>query len=179
MCEIHDDEEHLAPIRRMKNQLTDDDSDPDNESLVEIVSTIDEEEKELIKWTDYLQLNSSDDDDSDEDHVSIPAIGLVQYSSSEESSGDESPTDASHLSSPSDNLTRSHPIIDHSSTTTKKRRRRQWTIAEKLHAVVHFEKTNNKRQTAKHVGCAPKQLRMWLANKPKLVELSSRKKGKY
>ena len=177
MCEIQDDEEHLALIPRINDHLTDDDCGADEDSFVEIVSTIDEEEKELIKWTDYLQINSSGDDGNNEDHASIPSTSLVQYPSSEESSSDESSTDASQLLTPSIDLINADSIINHSSTMLKKRKRRQWTIAEKLHAVAHFEKTNNKRLTAKHVGCAPKQLRMWIANKPILVEVSSRKKG--
>ena len=61
----------------------------------------------------------------------------------------------------------------------KKRKRRQWTVNEKLNAIAFFEKNNNKRQTANDVGCATKQLRLWIQNKDKLLKLTSQKKSEY
>lgn len=63
------------------------------------------------------------------------------------------------------------------SIIVKKRKRRQWTVNEKLNANTCFEKNNSKRQTAEDIGCATKQLRMWIQNKDKLLKLASQKKG--
>lgn len=172
MYQIEDAEEHLAPLPRLPNHLSEDESDLDEDSCVEITSNVDETEIELMKWTDYLQINSSgdddnsDDNDNDDDGSSL-STNLVPYSSSE-SSDNESTTRSSQGPGAS---------INHSPITTGKRKRRQWSVAEKLHAIAHFEKTNSKHQTAKYIGCATKQLRTWIKNKPNLIELSSRKKG--
>ncbi|CAF1451532.1 unnamed protein product [Rotaria magnacalcarata] len=40
------------------------------------------------------------------------------------------------------------------------------------------KKNNNKSKTANDIGCATKQLRMWIKNKDELIKLSSQKKGK-
>ena len=175
MYQVEETEEHLAALPCLTNHLNEDKSDLDEDSCIEITSNVDEMETELIKWTDYLQINSrNDDDDDNDDEVPIPSVNLVPYSSSEESSDNENTT---RLIQGTKNSIDSTASINHSPIATQKRKRRQWSVAEKLHAIAYFEKTNSKHQTAKYMGCATKQLRMWTKNKPNLVELSSRKKG--
>lgn len=167
-------DEHLAPLPRLTNRLNESESDFDEDSCVEIASSFDETEIELIKWTDYLQINSSSDDDHNDDRDPISPTTLVPYSSSDESSENEDSTEQLQRLNNFTNLNSS--INDLPSTS--KRKRRQWSVAEKLHAIAHFEKTNNKHQTAKYIMCATKQLRSWINNKQSLIELSSRTKGK-
>ena len=59
-----------------------------------------------------------------------------------------------------------------------KRKRRQWTVKEKLEIIASFEKCKNKRQTANKENCTPAQLRKWIKEKDKLVNLHRSKKGK-
>ena len=72
-------EEHLAPLPGVITNSLLDESSSDNDSSVEVMSIVDENEYELIKWTNYLQLNS----DSDEDDPLNQSATLVAYSSSE------------------------------------------------------------------------------------------------
>ncbi|CAF4920223.1 unnamed protein product, partial [Rotaria magnacalcarata] len=51
-------EEHLAPLPGVITNSLLDESSSDNDSSVEVMSIVDENEYELIKWTNYLQLNS-------------------------------------------------------------------------------------------------------------------------
>ena len=161
-------DEHLAPIIGVNDDVISDEFDLDD-SCVEISSVVDENESELIEWTTYLQLNSSSDNDSGERFTSARSASLVQYSPSEDSSDNES---ASHTTQSSSKVTLASP-----STIVKKRKRQQWTVSDKLRAVDYFETTNNKHQTAKYMGCATKQVRMWVKNKNELLDMSSRKKG--
>jgi hypothetical protein len=95
---MYEIEEHLAPLPGVGMNSLSNESDSDDDSCVEITSTIDENEKKLIKWTNYLQLNS-DDDDSDEDTPSTQSALLVDYSSSDPSSDDENFSQSSQQSS--------------------------------------------------------------------------------
>jgi hypothetical protein len=171
-------EEHLAPLPAVVTNSLVDESSSDDDSCVEITSVVDENENELIKWTSYLQVNSDSDEDSDENYRSTQPAPLVNYSSSESSSDDENLLQSSHQSASSSNNNTNIDITSSStSTIIKKRKRRQWIVHEKLGAIACFEKNNNKHQTAKDVGCATKQLRMWIQDKDKLLQLASQKKG--
>ncbi|CAF4111235.1 unnamed protein product, partial [Rotaria magnacalcarata] len=145
-------EEHLAPISGVAANSILDESDLAEDSCVEITSNFDENENELIKWTNYLQLSSNSDDDSDQDHSSTQSVKLVDYLSSESSSDNESISQSYQLG-----FTNSQNNINL--------------------ILTYFEKNNNKRKTAEEIGCAPKQLRLWIQNKTELLQMSSRKKG--
>jgi hypothetical protein len=142
---MYEVEEHLAPLPNVGKNSLSDGSDSDDDSGVEITSTIDENENELIKWTNYLQLNSDDDEDTDEDVPSTQFTPLVDYSLAEPSSDDDNLLQSSHQPTSSNNNTLDSRSTS-SSTIAKKRKRRQWTVAEKLHAIACFEKSNIKRQ---------------------------------
>ncbi|CAF1372276.1 unnamed protein product [Rotaria magnacalcarata] len=90
MYVVEEVEEHLAPISGVAANSILDESDLAEDSCVEITSNFDENENELIKWTNYLQLSSNSDDDSDQDHSSTQSVKLVDYLSSESSSDNES-----------------------------------------------------------------------------------------
>ncbi|CAF1530970.1 unnamed protein product [Adineta steineri] len=152
-------EEHLAPLPGVITNSLLDESSSDNDSSVEVTSIVDENEYELIKWTNYLQFNSDLDDDSDDNYSSTQSASLVNYSSSESSSDDENLLQSSHQAASSNNNSTVDTTSSSTSTTIKKRKRRQWTVNEKLNAIVYFEKNNNKSQTASDIGCATKQLR--------------------
>ena len=51
-------------------------------------------------------------------------------------------------------------------------------MKEKLEIIASFEKCENKRQTANKENCTPAQLRKWIKEKDKLVNLHRSKKGK-
>ncbi|CAF3269661.1 unnamed protein product [Rotaria socialis] len=171
-------EEHLAPLPGVITNSLLDESSSDNDSSVEVMSIVDENEYELIKWTNYLQLNSDSDDDSDDNYSSTQPALLVNYSSSESSSDEEELLQSSHQAASSNNNSIVDTTSSSTSTTINKRKRRQWTVNEKLNAIIYFEKNNNKSKTANDIGCATKQLRMWIKNKDELIKLSSQKKGK-
>lgn len=130
----------------------------------------------MIKWTDYLQINSNSDDDKNDDDFSIPSINLVPYSSSEESSDNEStPRSFQRTKNPIN----SNFIINHSPIATQKRKRRQWSVVEKQHAIAYLEKTNSQHEIAKYIWYATKLLRTWIKNKPNLIELSPERRVSY
>lgn len=64
MEDLENVDEHLAPLLRSTDRLNEYEADFDEDSCVEVASNFDETEIELIKWTDYLQINSSSDDDN-------------------------------------------------------------------------------------------------------------------
>ncbi|CAF1342265.1 unnamed protein product [Rotaria sordida] len=177
MYEVEEIEEHFAPISGVDTGSISEKSDFDDDSCIEIISNIDENENESVKLANYLQLNSDSDEDIDQDYSSTPSATLVDYLSSEVSS------DNGNISQSFDQLATSNkqcnidPMFTSLSTIVKKRKRRQWTVAEKLHAVTCFEQNNNKHKTAQQIGCATEQLHMWIKNKNELVALPSRKKG--
>ena len=171
--------EHLASLPGVVPNSLLDESNSDDNSCVEITSVVDENENELIKWTNYLQLNSDSDNDSDENYSSTQPAPLVNYSSSESSTDDENLLQSSHQPASSNNNSNGDVTSSLTSTIMKKRNRLQWTINEKLNAIACFEENNNKHQTVKDVGNATKQLRMWIQNKDKLLKLASQKKSEY
>ena len=61
---------------------------------------------------------------------------------------------------------------------SSKRKRRQWSVEEKLEVLTTFKSNKNKHQTAAQHGCTRAQLRNWLANEVKLINISKEKKGK-
>ncbi|CAM2699839.1 unnamed protein product [Rotaria socialis] len=97
-------EEHLAPLPGVITNSLLDESSSDNDSSVEVMSIVDENEYELIKWTNYLQLNSDSDDDSDDNYSSTQPALLVNYSSSESSSDEEQIQNAATLAAEQDKI---------------------------------------------------------------------------
>ncbi|CAF1019342.1 unnamed protein product [Adineta ricciae] len=82
-------DDYLAPIPHLNTESFSEESSSDDDSCVEITSNIDENEKELIKWSNYLQIDSNDDDDSDENYSSDQPTQLVNYSTSGSSYDEE------------------------------------------------------------------------------------------
>ena len=89
-------EEHLIPLRRVCANSPSDGSSSDDDSCVEVCSTIDESEMELIKLTKYLQMESAHDCESDRELPPVPPAILFDYSSSEVSSDAEGISHSSH-----------------------------------------------------------------------------------
>ncbi|CAF3064327.1 unnamed protein product [Rotaria sp. Silwood2] len=61
---------------------------------------------------------------------------------------------------------------------TSKRKRRQWSVAEKLDAIATFKLNRSKHRTAMKHSCTTAQLRKWLHNEIKLIDISKEKKGR-
>ncbi|CAF1347067.1 unnamed protein product, partial [Rotaria sordida] len=83
MYEVEEIEEHFAPISGVDTGSISEKSDFDDDSCIEIISNIDENENESVKLANYLQLNSDSDEDIDQDYSSTPSATLVDYLSSE------------------------------------------------------------------------------------------------
>ena len=148
--------EHLAPLPGF--WTIDSDSSSSSDSEVEVVSTYDASEHELVQLGEYLRLGSDSDKDADaeDEENNFPSNSLVSYSASDDSD-DGISSMATCLSPPrAINL----PITDSSRTASSvKLKRKQWSIREKLHAISTFEKNNSKYRTSKSHGCSPAQLR--------------------
>ncbi|CAF1428697.1 unnamed protein product [Rotaria magnacalcarata] len=151
MYEVEEIEEHLAPISGVDINSISDESDFAADSCVEVTSTVDENENELIKWTNYLQLNSDSDEDNDQDYPSTQSALLLQCSSSETSSDNENISQSSHQLGSTNNQNHIDIMPTSSSTIAKKYKRRQWIVTEKLHAVTCFEKKTINTQQPKKV----------------------------
>jgi hypothetical protein len=129
------DEKHILSLGVVDEDSSFNDyNSSDDDSSVEITSTVDEYESELVRLSTYLQLESDDDggDDVDQDFEwPEPPPSLLSSSSSDV-----------------DELSDSHQVV--LSTTSvngvdiqeksMKRKRRQWTVKEKLAAVALFDK---------------------------------------
>ncbi|CAF4165065.1 unnamed protein product [Rotaria magnacalcarata] len=121
MYEVEEIEEHLAPISGVDINSISDESDFAADSCVEVTSTVDENENELIKWTNYLQLNSDSDEDNDQDYPSTQSALLLQCSSSETSSDNENISQSSHQLGSTNNQNHIDIMPTSSSTIAKNR----------------------------------------------------------
>jgi hypothetical protein len=165
------EEEHLASLGANEDSSFNDCSSSDDDSSVEITSTIDECENELVHLSTYLRLESEDDDCDDIHQVSEwpdPPPSLLSSSSSD--IDDLSDSEQVLLSTTSVNN------VDIQEKSMK-RKRRQWTVKEKLAAIALFEKNRSKCKTAKRQGCTTAQLRHWIENKENLSQIYKKKKG--
>ncbi|CAF3943886.1 unnamed protein product, partial [Rotaria sp. Silwood1] len=162
------DEQHLAPLSADEDSRFDGYSSSDDAS-VEVTSTIDECENELVRLSTYLQLESEFDNDDDQ---------AFEWP-------EPPPTLLSSSSSDIEELADSQQVV--LSTTSfnngdaqeksKKCKRRQWSTLEKLDAIALFDKNQSKRKTANEKGCTPAQLRNWIHNKENLLKMYKNKKG--
>ncbi|CAF4669981.1 unnamed protein product, partial [Rotaria socialis] len=120
MYEVEEIEEHLAPISGVGINSISDESDFADDLSVEITSNVDENENELIKWTNYLQLNSDSDEDNDQDYPSIQSATLLQCSSLEASSDNENISQSSPQLESTNNQNHIDIMPTSSSTIVKK-----------------------------------------------------------
>ena len=139
-----------------------DSSSSSDDSDIEVTSTIDEEENELIQISNNLSINSddsADDNVNSQDNSTIQSHPEVRTSQGDENSGDNLQTEAS-------------------ATPSQKRKRCAWSVKEKLEAIENYEASKSKHSTAKHIGCTRFQLTKWLNTKEELKNLQSLNKGK-
>ncbi|CAF3620944.1 unnamed protein product [Rotaria sp. Silwood1] len=154
---------------------TNDDSSSSSsyDSDIEVTSTIDKEENELVQLGNDLCLNSIDssDDDMDiQDNSTIQSFPEVRTSEADENNGVNFAIDNS-------SSTTSSPRPEASTTPSQKRKRRAWSVKEKLQAIENYEKSNSKHSAAKEIGCTRYQLREWLKSKEELKKLQSMDNG--
>jgi hypothetical protein len=168
--------EHLAPLPRFETNA--DDSNSSDDSDMEIVSTYDPDEHELIQLSTYLRVDSDSEDnnetENEEKENDSSSCHLVSYSNSDDSADDAYPMDT-RLSQPP-TATGCLPQSTHIVSSVKLKRR-QWSFREKLQATSTFEKNNNKYQTCKIHGCTPSQLRKWLVIEDQLKAIAKQKSG--
>ncbi|CAF4412962.1 unnamed protein product [Rotaria sp. Silwood2] len=136
------DEQHLAPLSADEDSRFDGYSSSDDAS-VEVTSTIDECENELVRLSTYLQLESEFDNDDDR---------AFEWP-------EPPPTLLSSRSSDIEELADSQQVV--LSTTSfnngdaqeksKKCKRCQWSILEKLDAIALFDKNQSKRGKRKRL----------------------------
>ncbi|CAF1400187.1 unnamed protein product [Rotaria sordida] len=132
------EEQHLASLGDDEGSSFDDDNSSDSDSNVEVTSTIDEPENELVRLSTYFQLESQFDNDDDQ-NFDWPEPPSTLYSS--DSSDIEELRDSQQVLF----STKSFNNGDIQEQSTK-RKRRQWTIKEKLDAVTLFENNQSGKQ---------------------------------
>ncbi|CAF3267855.1 unnamed protein product [Rotaria sp. Silwood2] len=162
------DEQHLAPLSADEDSRFDGYSSSDDAS-VEVTSTVDECENELVRLSTCLQLESEFDNDDDQAFEwPEPPPTLLSSSSS----------DIEELAD-SQQVVLSTTSFNNGDTQEKSNscKRRQWSIKEKLDAIALFDKNQSKRKTANEKGCTPAQLRNWIHNKENLLKMYKNKKG--
>ncbi|CAF1428919.1 unnamed protein product [Rotaria sordida] len=143
------EEQHLASLSDDEGSSFDDDNSSDSDSNVEITSTIDECENELVRLSTYLQLESEFDNDDDQ-NFEWPEPPSTLNSS--DSSDIEELRDSHQVllsTTPFNNGVIQEQYI--------KRKRRQWTVKGKLDAVALFGKNQSKRKSAKKTGCGKRK----------------------
>ena len=175
--------EHLATLPNIRSILHD--SSASDDSAVEVTSSIDSDEHELVRLSTYLHVHSddetTDDEKADDDREAISKprqvpLVLVSYSISDDSA-DEFDVNQTHV--PPSTCVPS-PVHQSISTTSSIRsKRRQWSIQEKLTALTTLETNKNKYQTCKIHGCSPSQLRKWLSIQDELKAVAKQKKGAF
>lgn len=163
------EEQHLVPFFNDTDSNRDDDDNSIDDSSLEVTSTIDENECELIRLSTYLNLDSTIDDEGDDDQASKwPETPPSSSNSSDIEQFDDSQQGSSSTLASNNDNTQEKCI---------KRKRRQWNIKEKLDAVALFDKNKSKRKTALMKGCTSAQLRNWIKNKEHLIKMYKQKKG--
>ena len=141
------------------------------DSDIEITSTFDADEHELVRLNE-LCLDSNDTSDDDIpilNHSTTSNDPVVQLSDDENLIPDLSTENSSTTIS-----SRDTGAVD---TPSQKRKRRAWSVREKLRAIENYEKCNNKHSTARDIGCTRFQLSEWLKRKEEFKNLRSSKWG--
>ena len=126
-------------------------SSPSDDSDIEVVSTLDEIDHELVMTTNGLCLDS---DENVEDADDIPVLNhstTMNHSTADSENDDDDPSDGFAVKDQSSTVS----TIDTNTTgpLSKKRNRRAWSIKEKLRAISHYERSQSKHSTAKAMGC--------------------------
>ena len=173
-----DSGEHLASLPNIKSIAHDSSTSDDSE--VEVTSSIDSDEHELVCLSPYLHVHSDDDStDDDSEAISKPSQvphSLVSYSISD-GSADEFDLNQTHVPPPTcvpSSVPQSIPT-----SPVIRSKRRQWSIQEKLFALATLDTNNNKYQTCKAHGCSPSQLRKWQSIQDELKTVAKQKKGAF
>ena len=149
-----------------------DSSSSSDDSDIEVTSTIDTEENELVRISNDLCLDS---DDNIDDSVSVEEHRRARSISDERTSNDRSHDVHINLAD-SPNLVSSSPPDD-STGSSLKRKRRAWSIREKLNAIESYGKNHSKHFTSKTIGCTRYQLAEWLKRKDEFTALQSLNRG--
>ena len=177
---------HLLPLNDTYKSVEESDCS-DSEDDVEVASTFDTEENDLIDMSAYLNIDSSEESDDNGDNPSTSALALESASSGCDSENDENPAAGACVSasdmtvsstlSPSTTLATNNAILTNTSVTPK-RKRRQWSVAEKLRVLMAYESSKSKHRTAIEHGCTTAQIRKWERSKVEMTNLIKSKKGK-
>ena len=136
----------------------------DSDSDVEITSSIDDSDHELVSLSTYLRIESEDEDDQ----WANPPSPLSSLSSDVEESNDSQQVNKCQES-----------ITDLDGGKCSKHKRRRWIVKEKLDIIASYGANKNKRQTANKEGCTTAQLRKWIKDKDKLMNIHRKKNGKF
>ena len=140
---------------------------------IEVTSTIDEEEYELVQISKNLCLDSdstTDDDINIQDNPTIQSFSNAPTSENEKNDV--------NLTFSNSCFTTCSSRTESNTTPSQKRKRLTWSITEKLLAIENYEKYNSKHLTVKTIGCSRYQLSEWLKMKEELKNLQSSNKGK-
>ena len=194
------DDVHLFSLNGYAG-FEDSSDEQENDDSIEVVSELDEG-NDIIHMTKNLVFSSDEEsqhNDADDHHSSlgdehnrafapVPIdINLSSFDNDCSVLNDDqveySPlvVPVSSSSSHSSSITTSDDVPSGSDKIggSVKHKRRQWSIEEKLKILTVFKLNKNKNRTAAQHGCTTAQLRNWLANEAKLINLSKEKKGKF
>lgn len=169
------EEQHLEPLLGDEGSDSDSLDGSDDDSSVEITSTIDEDENELVHLSTYLHLNSEDESNDEQSFEWPDPPTPLSSSSSHDIEELNNTQEVAVVSATSD----TSAAIINTKEKSMKRKRRQWTIKEKLDVIALFDKNQSKRRTAKEKGCTTAQLRNWIENKEDLFKMCKKKKGDF
>lgn len=188
MCDEECDE-HLQLLPGLADDGQESDSSADSDQLV-VVSDTEDGENLLLHLNKYLNIESADDTEgsADEDHAQNIEEKLIDEEDDGQGGVLNNPTAsmitsssaASSLISVADDM----PLPPPSSKATgdpgsDKRKRRQWSVKEKLAALMSLKKNlGNKQLTANQLSCTRYQLSQWVKRKAELEALSKSKNGK-
>ena len=138
------EEIHLLRVDDAHNSIEESDTS-DSDDDVEVVSSFDTRENELVDMSNYLRIDSFGQPNANHDDPSAPGLMIGDTCSESDSKNEDPPADCSRGCSDSTTVSSSSLSLLPTPTTndtlvvntsgTSERKRRQWCVAEKLKAL--------------------------------------------
>ncbi|CAF1468474.1 unnamed protein product [Rotaria sordida] len=180
---MSDDNIHLLPLDDCTDSDNSSNESEDNNSI-EVVSNIDEVENQIVDMTKYLafscdeelEINNNNTHSTTLDHTWLK----YNFDVSDDDPLEYHPSNVFVTSSPS------HlPLVtintigldNNKMRKISKHKHRQWSVSEKLDALVTLKSNGSKHRTAVQDDCTTAQLRKWLKCEDELTDILKNKKG--
>ncbi|CAF3327542.1 unnamed protein product [Rotaria socialis] len=139
---MDNDDENMLCLSVPEKVDTNDDFPSSDDSDIEVTSTINEEENELVQIGNNLCFNS---DDSTDDDMNIQDNSTVQSYPAARTSEDDESYDSDHIVDNSSSRLCSLQS-EASDTPSRKRKRRGWSVKDKLRAIEKCCYCNNSQR---------------------------------